>query len=154
MSPMKASWTLEARGGRWWKPCKESLFDELNPLRDSPFSCSPSSRTWPSSSNSSPSPSVAPFVKWYPLTSSRAQYLLLVNSWLWWVNSAMATAMGYMCWMENGCVTGVEWRSRWRLLKASLFSWWLGLVTLDLFRTMQPFIEERYCKTQKMIYST
>ena len=150
MSPRKASWTLEARGDRWWKLCKESLFDELNPLRDLPFSCSPSSRPWPSLSNSSLSPSVAPFVKWYPLTSSRAQYLLLVNSWLWRVNSAM----GYMCWMENGCVTGVEWRSRWRLLEASLFSWWLGLVALDLVRTMQPFIEERYCKTQKMIYST
>ena len=75
-SPRKVSWTSEARGDRWWKLWKESLFDELNPLRDSPFSCSPSSHPWPSSSSPSPFPSVAPFVKQYPLFSFRAQHFL------------------------------------------------------------------------------
>ena len=48
---------------------KGSLFDELNHLQDSPFSCSPSSHPWPSLSDPSPSPTVATFMKRYPLTS-------------------------------------------------------------------------------------
>ena len=157
-SPRKASWTSKARGDRWWKLWRGSMFDEPNPLQDSPFSYSPSSCPWSSSSNPSTSPSVAPFVKWYPLTGSRAQHFLLifltlglstypswrfllrlislVNSWFWWVNSAMAVAMDCMCWMEDSCVTNADWWSWWGLLEASLLSWWPGLMALDLVRTI------------------
>ena len=70
---------LNLRGKGWLliEAMKGSLFDELNHLRDSPFSCSPSSHPWPSSSDPSPSPSATPFVKQYPLTSFRAQHFLL-----------------------------------------------------------------------------
>ena len=60
----------------------------------------------------------------------------LVNSWFWWVNSAMAVAMDCTCWMESGCVTGTDYQSRWGLLEASLLSWWPRLVALNLVRTM------------------
>ena len=73
----------------------------------------------------------------------------LVNSWFWRVNSAMAVAMDCMCWMEGGCVTGANWRSRLGLLEASLLSWWLALVALDLVLTIQSFVQERWiCQRQ------
>ena len=46
----------------------------------------------------------------------------LVNSWFWRVNSAMAATMDCMCWMEGGCMTGIDWQSRWELLEAFLLS--------------------------------
>ena len=61
----------------WWKPWKRNLFNELNPLWNLLFSCSPSSHPWLSSSDPSPFPSMAPFVKWCPLTDSWAQHFLL-----------------------------------------------------------------------------
>ena len=46
----------------------------------------------------------------------------LVNSYFWWVNSAMAVAMDCTCWMEGSCTIGVDYRSRWGLLETSLLS--------------------------------
>ena len=85
----------------------------------------------------------------YPSCRCLLRLISLVNSWFWRVNSTMAAAMDYTCWMEDGCMTGVDWQLRWGLLEASLLSWWLRLVALDLVRTMQPFVRERNCKTQK-----
>ena len=73
-NPKKASWTLEEEGDRWWKPWKGSQSYELSPPSDLPFSYFPSSHPWPSSFGPSPSPNVAPFEKWYPLTSSQVQH--------------------------------------------------------------------------------
>ena len=36
----------------------------------------------------------------------------LVSSWFWRVNSAIAAAMDCTCWTEDGCMVGVDWRSR------------------------------------------
>ena len=67
----------------------------------------------------------------------------LVNSWFWWVNFAMVAAMDCTCWTEDGCMIGVDWRSWWGLLEASLLSWWPGLMALNLIWTIQPFVVER-----------
>ena len=62
----------------------------------------------------------------------------------------METAMDCMCWMKGDCMTGTDWRSRWGLLEVSLHSWWLGLVALDLVRTIQSFVEERWIAKHKI----
>ena len=66
-------------GGKGWllMEAVKSSFDELSRPPDLPFSCSPSSRPWTSSSDPSPSLSVAPSVKRYPLIGSQAQHFLL-----------------------------------------------------------------------------
>ena len=91
-------------------------------------------------SHSTFSPSLTSWLWAYPSTYLSWCCLLrlisLVNSWFWWVNSAMAAAMDCMCWMEGGCMTGADWRSRWGLLEAFLLSWWLGLVAIGLVRTI------------------
>ena len=58
----------------------------------------------------------------FPLRCCLLELSSLVNSWFWWVNSAMAAAMDYTCWTEDGCMAGTDWRSRWRLLEVSLLS--------------------------------
>ena len=55
----------------------------------------------------------------------------------------MAAVIDCMCWTEDCCITGVDWRSQWGLLEASLLSWWPGLVALDLVQPIQPFVIER-----------
>ena len=75
------------------------------------------------------------------------------NSWFWRVNSTMVAAMDCMCWMEDGCMTGADWWTRWGLLEASLLSWWSGLVALDLVQTMQPFCRRKInCKNKISSY--
>ena len=71
------------------------------------------------------------------------ELISVVNSWFWWVNSAMVATIDCTCWTEDGCMIGADWRSRWGLVEASLLSWWSGLVALDLVRTIQPFVVKR-----------
>ena len=66
-----------------------------------------------------------------------------VNSWFWWVSSAMATAIDCICWPESGCMTGIDWWVRLGWLEAFPLSWWPGLVAIDLIQTIQPFVKER-----------
>ena len=96
--------------------------------------------------------SIFPMPSWLwacPSTYSSCHCLLelisLVNFWFWRINSAMATAMDCICWIEDGCMTGADRRPQWGSLEASLLSWWLGLVALDLVQTIQPF----YCRTNR-----
>ena len=77
-NPRKASWTWKVGDDYWWKLRKENQFDELNHLHDSSFLYFPSSLPWLSSFDPFPSPNVAPYVKWYPLTSFHAQNFLLL----------------------------------------------------------------------------
>ena len=55
----------------------------------------------------------------------------------------MVAAIDCMCWTEDCCITGVDWRSQWGLLEASLLSWWPELVALDLVRPIQLFVIEK-----------
>ena len=47
----------------------------------------------------------------YPSWRFLLRLISLVNSWFWWINSAMAVAMDCMCWMENCCMTSADWWS-------------------------------------------
>ena len=47
----------------------------------------------------------------YPSCHCLLRLISLVNSWFWRVNSAMAATVDCTCWMEDGCMTGVDWQS-------------------------------------------
>ena len=85
-----------------------------------------------------------------PSRSSRACLLRLIsilNSWFWQVNSAIAAAIDCTCWADDVGMAGADWGPWWRLLEAFLLRWRLGLVALDLVRTINLLSQKR--KLQK-----
>ena len=79
-----------------------------------------------------------------PYASCRCllRWISLVSSWFWQVNSTIAAAMD-CTWKEDGCMAGVDWRSRCRWLEAFLLFLWPGLVALDLVWTIAAFLSEK-----------
>ena len=86
----------------------------------------------------SPWPCVCP-----PLSRSSRVCLLwlisILNSWFWRVNSAITIAIDCTCWIDDVCMTGADWRSRWGSLQEPLLPWRPGLVALDLVLTILTF---------------
>ena len=73
----------------------------------------------------------------------------LVNSWFWWVNFAMVAAMDCIFWMEGDCMKGADWWAWLGWLETFPLSWWLGLVVINIIRTIQPFVFRKInCKSQ------
>ena len=130
-NPMKASWTWKVKDDYWWKLgesvrwTKSStwfvllMFSLISSIAFLIWSISFSKRgtlrdvvplEWFSCSTFSPS--LTSWLWAYPSTHLSWRCLLWfisrVNSWFWWVSSAMVAAMDCICWTESGCMTGAD----------------------------------------------